>query len=175
MRCRQRKHAVAFSEDEFENIYRTWAPALFNFTARLVGRQEARDLVQETFLRLFRTPVPPDRVKPWLYRVAYRLCIDHHRRKKAAPAHPVSELPEPGDPGANPETVYLAREAIARFLAAFRNLPPEGRALLLLREKDNASYREIAAITGITVEAVRSRLYRARAALHRALAIEEAK
>ena len=160
---------MAFSEDEFEAIYASWAPSLYNFTARLVGRQEARDLVQEVFLRLFRARIANDKIKPWLYRVAYNLCVDHYRKNKAARTAPVPEIQDPGSPDANPETIYLARESMARFLAAFRSLPPEQRALLLLRERNNASYQEIAATIGCTVEGVRSRLYRTRAVLHRAL------
>jgi len=165
---------VAHSEDEFEAIYDAWAPALFNFAARLVGCQEARDLVQEVFLRLFRARVAQDKVRPWLYQVTYHLCIDHHRKSNAARTYPVPDFPDRGSPDANPETVYLAKEFTARFLAAFRDLPPEQQALLLLRERNNASYQEIAAITGFTVEAVRSRLYRTRLALHRALEKGEA-
>ncbi|MDA8337562.1 MAG: sigma-70 family RNA polymerase sigma factor [Peptococcaceae bacterium] len=104
-----------------------------------------------------------------MYRVAYNLCVDHYRENKAGRVQTVPEIRDPGSPDANPETIYLARESMARFLAAFRNLPPEGRALLLLRERNNASYQEIPATTGCTVEGVRSRLYRTRAALHRAL------
>lgn len=164
---------MPLSAQEFETLYDAWAPAIYNFTARLVGRQEARDVVQEVFLRLFRARVARDKVKPWLYRVAYNLCMDHHRKNKRTA--PVPEIRDAAGPESDPEAVCLARESMTRLLAAFRDLPPDARALLLLRERHDASYQEIAAITGHTVEAVRSQLYRTRAALHRALEKGEAR
>ena len=136
---------------------------------RLLGdAEEARDLVQETFLRaagaLSRLPDEEPAAEAWLVRVAVNLCRDRHRRRvvRRAYAAPMPREVAAGDD----EAARLARWSVRRALLV---LAPRRRAIVVLHEIEGRSAAEIAALLGIRAVTVRWHLSRARRELAKAL------
>jgi DNA-binding CsgD family transcriptional regulator len=106
-------------------------------------------------------------LRAWLYRIAHNRCIDELRR----PVPVATELDADGAPtlaAANaqePAAVAERSEALARLVADVQTLPPPQRSVLLMRELQGLSYRELSDTLGISVPAVKSLLLRARTGL----------
>jgi RNA polymerase sigma factor (sigma-70 family) len=137
---------------------------VFRYLCRMGGRVEtARDLTQEVFLRVARAGAPDADAagrRAWVFCIARNLALNHvrdHRREGLAV--------DPADTAA--PAVQELGAAIREALAALQDLD---RDVFLLRETAGLSYEEIAAACELTVEAVRSRLKRARQELRGALA-----
>ncbi len=153
---------------------------LFRLACRLTAdREEARDLVQETFLRAARQvealPAPAAPAMPgegWLVRTLVNLCRDH-RRRGAVRARARLALAAEAGAGAGQEPVTAGAEAavIARALvrSALAGLPPRRRAVVVLHEIEELPVREIAALLGIAAVTVRWHLLAARRELARTL------
>jgi RNA polymerase sigma-70 factor (ECF subfamily) len=154
---------------------------IYNLLLRLVGdREAAADLVQDTFVRAYQAwPFfrGDSQVSTWLYRIAVNLARNYlerraRERRWAAPAGdevaaPLGQLP---DPAGGPEQA-LTNEELRRLLyAELARLRPEHREIVVLRDVQGLSYEEIAQILGCSVQAVKSKLFRARSALRRRLA-----
>ncbi|AHY46042.1 sigma70-ECF: RNA polymerase sigma factor, sigma-70 family [Rubrobacter radiotolerans] len=135
------------------------AKVLYPYARREIS---AEDLVQETFLRAYdrlETFNPDYRFKTWLLAIANNLGIDTLRRRK--------ELVEfngetHGETGGGPESEAVEAERRAGVREAMRSLPETYQVPLLLRYDEEMSYAEIAEVMGLTVPAVKSRLFRAR-------------
>jgi RNA polymerase sigma factor (sigma-70 family) len=148
--------------------------AAYRFARWLCGSSaDAEDVVQEAFLRAFRAfdTLRGTDVKAWLLAIVrncHATALRQQLRRAALPLpaedeEPVGEGAIAATPG--PESASLAaddRRTLDRLIAA---LPEEHREVLLLREVEDLSYREIAAVAGIPIGTVMSRLARARAAL----------
>lgn len=147
------------------------------------SREEAEDLVQETFLQAFRkweqfkgdsTP------SSWLYTIAARICQRRHRRRSGEPAHLESLdelLPIGGSsivdlPSAHegPFDEQLRREAAEVVDRALAQLPLDFRLPLVLKEIAELPLRQIADILGVKEATVKTRVHRARLALRKELA-----
>jgi RNA polymerase sigma-70 factor (ECF subfamily) len=141
----------------------------------LRNREDALDVVQEAFTKAYQNL---DRFKgdasfyTWLYRIAYNLCVDHQRRE-AKQLHAPLETEEGGEPtaaaagldGPTPDQPFAkARDAeIGRRLReAIRELTPDHRAVILLREVEGLSYAEISDVLECPKGTVMSRLHYAR-------------
>jgi RNA polymerase sigma-70 factor (ECF subfamily) len=143
---------------------------VFALLSRLVGRGRIDDLAQETFLRVFRALARFDRSGParlgtWILTIATRLGLDE-LRKRPPPDVALDETfvgPARADETAERHALGAA---LARAVAA---LPPEQRAVVLLREVHELEYDEIARALDVDLGTVKSRLSRARAALREAL------
>ncbi len=138
---------------------------LLRYFRRAAGEREvARDLTQEVFLRVSRAGIPaaPDsHVAGWLFRIARNVALDHHRRKRRRPE---AELPAlEGGMGAQQELAAALNQALA-------TLSDLDRDIFLLREVSGLTRAEIASACDVTVDAVRSRIHRARLELRTALA-----
>jgi RNA polymerase sigma-70 factor (ECF subfamily) len=140
----------------------------------LRNREDALDIVQETFAKAYQNL---ERFKgdaafyTWVYRIAVNLCVDHQRRGAKQPLAPFEvddrgEGPAPGLPdGPRPDQPFdRARDAeIARRVhEAVRELTPEHRAVILLREVEGLSYSEISQVLDCPKGTVMSRLHYAR-------------
>ncbi len=146
-------------------------------------RDKAQDLAQEIFMRVFRNAAsyrPVAKFTTWLYRVASNLCINEAKkaklRKTVSLDGPVGNDPEAsrivekmasGDPG--PLTNAERREAGRLIEEAISALPDDQRTTLILVERQNLPYKDIAEILGVTVSAVKMRVKRARENLREAL------
>jgi RNA polymerase sigma-70 factor (ECF subfamily) len=142
----------------------------------LGDRDEALDLSQEVFLRVFRTIHHfrgQSSLRTWIYRIAVNQARNRHRfwrrRHRADQVSLDEHLATHGDfvseGEATPERVLAQKELAARLQAALDRLPFDQRTAIVLREIDGLSYDEIAFSLGVAVGTVKSRLTRARHAL----------
>ncbi len=130
---------------------------LLRHAARLTGDLEtARDVVQETFLRLCRADRARigDHLVPWLHTVCRNLALDHLRKEQRMVAlddHTAASLPgREAPPSASAERA----EARSRADALIGGLPPKQQEVLRLKFQDALSYEEISRITGLSVSNV---------------------
>jgi RNA polymerase sigma-70 factor (ECF subfamily) len=142
----------------------------------LGDREEALDLSQEVFLRVFRTIHRfrgQSSLRTWIYRIAVNQARNRHRfwrrRHRADQVSLDQHIAAHGDffPGAEatPDRVLAQRELARRLQDALDRLPFDQRTAIVLREIDGLSYEEIAFSLGVAIGTVKSRLTRARQAL----------
>ena len=143
--------------------------------ARWLMRNEhdAEDAVQEASLRAFRyfrTFVGGDG-RAWFLRIVRNICLDWRTQRTAALTDPFDdEKPHPVDhPAVDPEALLLRTDDATLIARAMRSLPDRFHRLLVLRELEGLSYRELSDVTGIPIGTVMSRLSRARQALRGAV------
>lgn len=146
--------------------------------ARWLVRNEhdAEDAVQEASLRAFRyfrTFVGGDG-RAWFLRIVRNICLDWRSQRTAALTDPFDdEKPPPSrHPAIDPEALLLRNDDATLIARAMRSLPDRFHHLLVLRELEGLSYRELADVTGIPIGTVMSRLSRAREALRGAVHTE---
>lgn len=153
-------------------LYDRYKRPLYLFARRMLGEPEAAiDLVQEVFLRLHERRGQLDRpecFRSWLFAAARHRCLTELRRSRrwepieAAATEKLLVLPT-ADPREEEEELERLRRALGSLRIEFREV-------LILREYQELSYREIAEITESSESAVKSRLFKARQALHAAYA-----
>jgi len=170
---------------DFDAVVARYEKQLFNVIYQWIGDyEEARDLTQETFLSAFRARDQfrgESRIYTWLYRIAHNHCKNRfkQRDRQRAMEGPSLDAGVPGDGDFGDDVVAQTREIAdwsyspARILEqkelralvdrAVNSLAFEYRDVLVLREIEGLSYLEIAEVTGLTMEAVKTRLNRARA------------
>jgi RNA polymerase sigma-70 factor (ECF subfamily) len=159
----------------FDEMATQHLDALYRTALRLTGRpQDAEDLVQETYLRAWRslhTYRPGTNPKAWLFRILHNAHIDRFRASSRTVAT-VDEL-EGQDPAfvvhETPETLVMAGLMDAEIRQALMEIPEVFRACLILADLEGFSYQEIADILGIPRGTVMSRLFRGRRAMRRLL------
>jgi RNA polymerase sigma-70 factor (ECF subfamily) len=156
------------------------ADGLKTYAARMLGDTIlAEDVAQDAFLALYRhlSVVPSAAFRPWLFRVARNLCLDHLRRRRFK-LHLFRDVERdddrphvPEDPsGERPDQVAEAREAKDAIEEAIQALPTRFREAFLLCEMQGLSYEDAAAILGCPVKTVSTRLFRARQRFRAAVA-----
>ena len=162
-----------------EELLRRVQPRLLRFGMRMCGDPEdAKDVLQDTLLAALRAlPEFAGRssLDTWLYAIARSQCVRRRRRSKFAPPRELSlhdeaaalELPDPARGAEQQVDDRRLARALDRAIAA---LPPAQREVLLLRDVEGLTAPEVGAALGLTIEAVKSRLHRARAQVRRDLA-----
>lgn len=150
------------------------ADPLFNFGYRMCGnREDAEDVVQETFLSAwrawdsFRGDSSP---KTWLYSIASRVCLRMRRRRLGEPNRFLSieeVLPGPESALASPSDVADRNAARERVRRAILRIPPTYREPLVLKDIEGLSLRQIARALRLKVPTVKTRIHRARLALRK--------
>ncbi len=165
---------MSVSEAQFAAWVAEHYAAVYRRCYYLLGdADEADDAAQETFVRAYTARARYDAsrpVRPWLLTIATRHCLDRLRaRARRGPTLPWDAVPAAADPRPGPEAGLLAAEEAAAVRAAVAALPPLERALVVLHYWEDLPYAAIAAQTGLSVSAVKSRLYRARQRLARQL------
>jgi RNA polymerase sigma factor (sigma-70 family) len=159
----------------FDAMYEAFNRALFSFLARLSNsRDVAEDLAEETWLRLVvhAARLQPDtRLGPWLFTVARNLHASYRRSRLLEDLHAPGLLGlwPSGSPRPTPLEVAEASESQRRLSAALGSLPASYREALLLIAVEGLGPAEAAEVCGISAEAMRQRLCRARALLSRRL------
>ena len=157
--------------EAFDVVYDEYRPRLFGFLLRLSRhRTVAEDLLDETFLRLVRQVQvlrPDTNLGAWLFTVARNLYWSYRRASALEYDVDPAELSlwPITAPGPSPYELAAAGELESKFDHALRGLTPQQREVLLLVIREGMKPSEAAAICGITAEALRQRLARARAAL----------
>jgi len=161
--------------ETFEHIALPYLDAVFRAAVALCGqRQEADDLVQDTFLRAFERFElfqPGTNCKAWLLQILRNIRIDRLRRKKiAGQALPLEEqiIAERSHGNeivwSNPEDL-IENFSDEQVIRALSGLPEEQRLTLFLIDVEQLSQKEVAQIMGVATGTVKSRASRARAAL----------
>ena len=162
-----------------------YADALYGSALRLTrNRQDAEDLLQETFLRAYAHYdgfTEGTNLKAWLFRILKNAFINGYRRTKAGPREvdlgaggdealdvARSKVPEAG-PGATPEDGLVAATLDRGVADALAALPEDFRLVVELVDLQDFSYREVADILEVPLGTVMSRLYRGRRLLESAL------
>lgn len=158
-----------------------YQPHIYRFGLRMCGNlEDAGDVAQESLLSMARSVRSfrgDSSVSSWLYTIARRFCIKKRRRSKFAPSREESlDTPGPAaaqqlaDPGLSPEQEASNRELASALTHAIDALDPARREVLVLRDIEGLSAPEVARILGVSVDAVKSRLHRARVAIREQLA-----
>ncbi len=155
---------------------------VYRFGMRMCRAEEdAKDVLQETLIAAART-LPEFRgassISTWLYTIARSFCIKHRRRSKFAPESIESlDAGEPArlavqlpDPGRGPDEALHGRRVEAALEEAIGALEPMYREVLVLRDVEGLPAAEVAEVLGLSVEAVKSRLHRARVAVRERVA-----
>jgi RNA polymerase sigma-70 factor (ECF subfamily) len=159
----------------FEEIFRRYERMVFNLAFRLSGnREEAADLSQDVFLRVYRHVgrfKGRSSLKTWIYRVAVNCCRSRAARRRPAtqalPEAAEQVLEQLQDETTSPERRALARDAGRQLAAALRRVQRPYREAVVLRDVEGMSYGEIAAVLGVRLGTVRSRIARGREQLRR--------
>lgn len=157
-------------------LFREHQGGLLGFFLRLTGQRSlGEDLVQEVFLRILRYRHTYDArqpFKPWMFRIARRVHLDHLARQRPhVPLEDLLEEPAAGFPC--PLAGLAEREDLARLEAALARLPLRKRELLLLSREPGLTHQDLAALLGGTPGAIKVQVHRALKDL-RGLFLEEA-
>lgn len=173
----------AAGHPSFETILRLFHKKVFNLAYRLLGdHDEAADLTQETFVRAYkaysRFKGESEAVYPWLCRIAVNGCKNRFRemqRKNRYEGRSLDSCAEAdafeiGDSSLDPADVVQRQDLESRVQEAILSLPPEFRIVVILRDMQGLSYKEVADATGLTMETVKARLFRGRGILRRKFA-----
>lgn len=170
----------------FTGLVRRHKTSIYNFILRQVrGPSVAEDLVQDVFVKIVQSASDfkhEARFTTWAYAIARNVCIDH-LRKMSLRRHPSLDQGsgEEGDgptlgertadtkPGAAVDRVAIGTEVGHLIIDAVERLPPEQREVFLLRELGNVPFKDIAQITGVPENTVKSRMRYALERLQEAL------
>ncbi len=166
---------VAGHEASLNDLMDRHAASVFRFLVGLLANEDdALDLAQETFVRVYRAReryLPEKRFTTWLYTIAANLARNHLRWRAR---HPAISLDAPGSEGGTgwadrlpaageaPDGALEHQERVAAVRAAVRQLPDDLREALVLCEWEDLTMAEAAEVLRTTPKAVDSRLYRAR-------------
>jgi len=151
----------------FDTLYERFRVPLYNFVRRMCRNSATTDeLYQETWTRLIasRDQYRPDySFKAYLFRIAHNLLMDHFRRQSVRKESSLAELElagfEPATlPTESPEEEFALKDKAMRLMQLIDSLPPEQRETFLLRREFDHGLEAIAEMTGVPLEAVRSRL-----------------
>ena len=149
---------------DFSLLYKKYAPDVYRFALYLSGeRGEAEDITSETFVRAWTSPEPIEMatVKGYLFTIARNLFLQGLRKTSR---HVVLD-DDLCDRQAGPDVQAEQKEKLHTVLTELQRLPEASRSALLMRALDGMTYEEIARVLGISLAAVKVKIYRARLAL----------
>jgi RNA polymerase sigma-70 factor (ECF subfamily) len=158
----------------WDEIVRDHSARVYRLAYRLTGnRQDAEDLTQEVFVRVFRSlsSFQPGTFEGWLHRITTNLFLDQARRKQRIRFDALPEDFSDRLPGLlpTPDAEYVRDLFDADIEAALNELSPEYRAAVVLCDVEGLSYEEIASVLEVKIGTVRSRIHRGRSMLRKAL------
>lgn len=172
---------LADAPGAFERLVRAHQDLVWHLVRRIVPHPEdARDVSQETFLRVHRTLHQyrgDSSLRTWIGRVACSIALRHAQRASL----PLAEMPDADaqaalleslEAGVDLEAACAEADLDQRLHAAIETLPPLQRAILTLYHLDDVPLAEIATITGLATGTIKSHLFRTRARLRELLAAE---
>jgi RNA polymerase sigma-70 factor (ECF subfamily) len=177
--------ATAGDLESFNQLVTRWERPIYALAYRTLGREEdARDVVQEAFLRAYRGLrgfKGEAKFSSWLYRITLNLCRDWIRRERRAPVVQVPEGTDPvelADQRASPaESVedLVARREMSRAVArAMQDLSDDQRMAIVLKEYHGLTFQEIADMLNCPLSTVKTRLYQGLSMLRRRLERQQA-
>ncbi|MBV8062567.1 MAG: sigma-70 family RNA polymerase sigma factor [Nevskia sp.] len=158
----------------FEQLYRRHKDPLYRYLLRGCAHPEsAAEMFQDVWAGLIKARAgyePRARFSTWLYRMAHNRLVDHWRQAPRAPLPLEEELIPAAAEHERPEARVLAGEAAQRLRRALTALPVEQHEAFLLHQEAGLSLEEIAEVSGVGRETVKSRLRYGLAKLREALA-----
>jgi RNA polymerase sigma-70 factor, ECF subfamily len=172
--------ATAGDLDSFNQLVKRWERPIYALAYRTLGRDEdARDVVQEAFMRAYRGLrgfKGEAKFSSWLYRITLNLCRDWMRRERRAPIVSVPEGTDPleladdrASPAESVEDLVARREMSAAVARAMTELPEEQRQAIMLKEYHGLTFQEIADQLNCPLSTVKTRLYQGLSVLRRRL------
>lgn len=173
--------------EAFEALYRPLRPRLLKIALRITrNREDAEDAVQDSMMRAFvhlNDFHGDSSFSTWLTRIAMNSALIINRKNRSARQISADELAPAGEPELhfqipdrvpNPEQTYLQRERRTILHSAVHGLRPHIRAVIEMVQLKELPIREAAKILDISIVAAKGRLFRARAALRRSVALRAA-
>jgi RNA polymerase sigma-70 factor (ECF subfamily) len=168
----------------FARLDALYRPRLIRFVDRMVrDRARAEDLVQETFLRVYRNGNrydPARKFSTWIYTIAGNLARNDLRRRRRSPfvawtghgdsRFPIDQTDSALDPRPRPDDEEVSRSTMELIERMIARLAPIHRQVFVLRELEGRTYEEIALLVNCDLGTVKSRLNRARRAFARLIA-----
>jgi RNA polymerase sigma-70 factor, ECF subfamily len=172
--------ARAGDRHALERLLERHQAEIYRFGTKMCRDEEdGKDVLQETMIAAART-IPEFRgnsaLSTWLYAIARSFCIKKRRTSKFAPDHVESletnteQARQVADARRSPEADAAGHQLQLALDTAIRELDPMYREVLALRDVEGLSAKEVAEVVGISVEAVKSRLHRARTSVRERLA-----
>lgn len=176
---------MAGDASAFTPFVESFQAKIFQYTWLTCGqREDAEEVAQETLLKVFENfdqLREPEHVRAWVFRIAKNFCLMKRRRSVFAPERELSldellpasdgerkvQIPDGGEA---PEASILRGELNSRLESAIRQLPDIYRSVVLLRDVEELSTADTAAILDVTEDVVKQRLHRGRLALRKSLA-----
>ena len=165
------ERALTGDADAFGEIVRRWERRIFALAFGMLGREEdARDATQETFLAAFRNLRGfrgDARVSSWLHRIAVNQCITRQRRLKVRKEWALQDEEERQAASfatpleLSPAWVAEGRESCEAVRRAVNSLPLELRQVVVMKEFEELTFREISEALDVPLSTVKSRLYTA--------------
>ncbi len=168
----------------FDRLYRDHVDRIYRFAQRLCGHNDdAKDLVQDTFLNAYRGIKRfrgEAQISTWLYTIATRACIRMRRRRRGEPVRELSldefiptsqgefhlQIPIKG---LTPEEALEHKELRRMLQQAIQKLPKKYRLVLVLRDMEGLTAKQVSSVMRLNERAVKSRLHRARLFVRREL------
>jgi RNA polymerase sigma-70 factor (ECF subfamily) len=165
------ERALTGDAEAFGEIVRRWERRIFALTYGMLGREEdARDATQETFLAAFRNLRGfrgEAKVSSWLHRIAVNQCISRQRRSRVRSELALEEEQEndanlfASPISYSPAHVAEGRQQTAAVRRAVNSLPLDLRQVVVMKEFEELTFREIADVLDLPLSTVKSRLYTA--------------
>jgi len=165
----------------FDVLYGRWRGPLYRYFLRQCGHSgHADELFQDVFMRVIGAATnyePTARFSTWVFRIAHNRLVDHWRKLGREPVDPlpagdIGDDREPAPPGPEdsaPDRQAESRELGVALMAALNELPEVQREAFLLAEEGGLTLEEIASISGVGRETIKSRLRYATAKLRNKL------
>ena len=173
------------TEIRFQQVYDEYQERIFRYLTRMVGKDEAEDLMQEVFVKIGQaldTFRGESGLSTWIYRIATNAALDKLRRplhrlsgEKLLSAEAIAQTREDeniwtGELADSTEQRIIRQEMNGCIREIISALPEAYRVVIVLSELEGLSNREIADILGLTIEATKIRIHRAPARLKKELA-----
>ena len=166
-------------QTRFDDLLQRYEKEIYRFACRMTGdREDAADILQETFLRAFKAlpKLSPDaNHRAWLYRVAGRLSLNLARSKKVRKAVSLEEAFHLPERKVDLESLVETRRLARALSAVVRNLSSRQRIALLQRKFEGLPYSEIALTLGFSEESARAHVYQAMEKIRRDLVADNKK
>ena len=152
----------------FEQLFYRYQEKVYNVAYRMMGnQQDAEDMTQEVFFRVYQKLSSfkfSSAFSTWLYRITANLCLDEINRRKKQPAEESFSQDDLDSfcSDLNPEDKVIANEEQALLWEAINSLKPEYRIIIILRDLEGLSYKELKQALKCSMGRVKSRLHDAR-------------
>ncbi|GIP30541.1 ECF RNA polymerase sigma factor SigW [Paenibacillus sp. J23TS9] len=175
------KLALKGDQRAFAEIVELYKDKIYHLAYRMLGnRHEAEDIVQETFLRVYKNLDrydPNQKFSTWIYRIATNLCIDRLRKKKPTYSLDAEMNDQEGMDGYSmipsdnrtPESETLLSETQEIIYQAIGSLPAKYKSVMILRYLQDLSLQEISDVLGMPVTTIKTRVHRGREFLRKKL------